>query len=261
MFLHDTSSQRVLALNINPKRGKKSRPARTVTKFKEDSSLLLQLTDLVGTVRDKVVTWGRWPLRMVGVVVLSAEQMAVLSPEQSRLLKEAGNYLHELRELAGLTSNELADALDVEDRSIMDALEQGTATLSFELILRLSSILARHDPLPFVIRMVRTYDPDVWQFLHDWGIGRIPLQYERERSFVNIMRSRDQARSLTDEEFASLVKLADSAFDLGLQFIVREKVRTEAALKKSLPDAEAAREAAKDVPKEGSRDRSNSDRD
>lgn len=169
------------------------------------------------------MTWGSWPFRMVGVVVFSAEQLAKLTPEQSNMLREAGSYLHELRDLAGLTSNELAEALDVEDNSILDAIEQGTATLSFELILRLSSVLARHDPLPFVIRMVRTYDPEVWQFLHDWGVGRIPLQYERERSFVNIMRSRDKAREISDEDFAALVKMTDSAFELGLQFLSRQR--------------------------------------
>lgn len=209
------------------KRTKKSRNKKNDSVPREELSLFGQISGLVGSVKDQLITWGRWPLRMVGVVVLSAEQMAKLTPEQSNLLQEAGNYLHELRELAGLTSNELADALDVEDRSLLDAIEQGTATLSFELILRLSSILARHDPLPFVIRMVRTYDPEVWQFLHDWGVGRIPLQYERERSFVNIMRSRDKARELSDEDFAALVKLSDSAFELGLQFLYKVRVKTD----------------------------------
>lgn len=211
------------------KRSKKVRRPKKITLTREETSLFGQLTGLVGSVKDQLITWGRWPLRMVGVVVLNAEQLARLTPEQSRLLREAGNYLHELRELAGLTSNELAEALDVEDRSILDAIEQGTATLSFELILRLSSVLARHDPLPFVIRMVRTYDPEVWQFLHDWGVGRIPLQYERERSFVNIMRSRDKARELSDEDFAALVKMTDSAFELGLQFLYRQKNKVETA--------------------------------
>lgn len=205
------------------KRSKKSRRNKGADIPREELSLFGQISGLVGSVKDQLLTWGSWPFRMAGVVVFSAEQLAKLTPEQSNMLREAGSYLHELRDLAGLTSNELAEALDVEDNSILDAIEQGTATLSFELILRLSSVLARHDPLPFVIRMVRTYDPEVWQFLHDWGVGRIPLQYERERSFVNIMRSRDKARELSDEDFASLVKMTDSAFDLGLQFLTRQR--------------------------------------
>lgn len=219
------------------KRTKKSRRPKVASIPKDEISLFGQLSGLVGSVKDQLITWGRWPLRMVGVVVLNAEQLARLTPEQSRLLREAGNYLHELRELAGLTSTELADALDVEDRTILDAIEQGTATLSFELILRLSSILARHDPLPFVIRMVRTYDPEVWQFLHDWGVGRIPLQYERERSFVNIMRSRDKVRELSDADFAALVKMTDSAFELGLEFLSRDRQKgaQEAAAAASPP--------------------------
>lgn len=209
------------------KRTKKSRRTTAAAAPKDEISLFDQLTGLVGSVKDQLITWGRWPLRIVGVAVLNAEQLARLTPEQSRLLREAGHYLHDLRELAGLTSSELAEALDVEDRSILDAIEQGTATLSFELILRLSSVLARHDPLPFVIRMVRTYDPEVWQFLHDWGVGRIPLQYERERSFVNIMRSRDKVRELSDADFAALVKMTDSAFELGLEFLTRERQKNE----------------------------------
>lgn len=205
------------------KRSKKSSRSKGAETPREEMSLFGQLSGLVGSVKDQLMTWGSWPFRMVGVVVFSAEQLAKLTPEQSNMLREAGSYLHELRDLAGLTSNELAEALDVEDNSILDAIEQGTATLSFELILRLSSVLARHDPLPFVIRMVRTYDPEVWQFLHDWGVGRIPLQYERERSFVNIMRSRDKAREISDEDFAALVKMTDSAFELGLQFLSRQR--------------------------------------
>lgn len=218
------------------KRSKKTRHKKSAASPREEVSLFGQISGLVGSVKDQLITWGRWPLRMVGVAVLNGEQLARLTPEQSRLLREAGNYLHELRELAGLTSNELADALDVEDRTILDAIEQGTATLSFELILRLSSVLARHDPLPFVIRMVRTYDPEVWQFLHDWGVGRIPLQYERERSFVNIMRSRDKARELSDEDFAALVKMTDSAFELGLQFLSRQKDKNGTAGETSAVD-------------------------
>ncbi len=199
------------------------KPRKSSRKPRDESSLFGQISGLVGSVKDQLRTLTRWPLRMVGVVVLSGEQLSRLSPEQSGLFRQAGSYLLELRELAGLTRDELAAALDIEDKGVLDALEQGTAALSFELILRLSSILARHDPLPFVIRMARTYDPEVWQFLHDWGVGRIPLQYERERSFVNILRSRDEARQLSDEEFASLLDMTESAFTLGLDFMLRER--------------------------------------
>lgn len=217
------------------KRGKTSKQVRAVPTAREELSLFGQLSGLVGSVKDQLITWGRLPLRMVGVMVLNAEQLARLSPEQSGLLREAGHYLYELRELAGLTSNDLAAALDVEDNSLLDAIEQGTATLSFELILRLASILARHDPLPFVIKMVRTYDPEVWQFLNDWGVGRIPLQYERERSFVNILRGRDKVRELSDDDFTALLKLTDSAFDLGLQFLDRNKAAASASTEPAAP--------------------------
>ena len=57
----------------------------------------------------------------------------------------------------------------------------GTATLSFELILRLAGVLARHDPLPFIMRFARTYNPDLWNALEVWGAARLPVQVERER--------------------------------------------------------------------------------
>ena len=113
------------------KRSKKSSRSKGAETPREEMSLFGQLSGLVGSVKDQLMTWGSWPFRMVGVVVFSAEQLAKLTPEQSNMLREAGSYLHELRDLAGLTSNELAEALDVEDNSILDAIEQGTATLSF----------------------------------------------------------------------------------------------------------------------------------
>ena len=61
------------------------------------------------------------------------------------------------------------------------ATSAGTATLSFELILRLSALLARNDPIPFVAQMLRGSNPALWRLLEDWGLGRIPLQLERER--------------------------------------------------------------------------------
>jgi len=107
----------------------------------------------------------------------------------------------------------------MKDMSFLQAVENGTATLSFELILRLASLLARHDPVPFIIRYTRTYDPDVWKFLEDWGPGRLPLQYERERKFINIYRRHDALRALSDQEFERLLEFTRSAFDLAVSFL------------------------------------------
>ena len=142
---------------------------------------------------------------------------ALLVPGQARLMREAGRSLRDLREVAGLTLTDLSAALDLEDKTLLKAVENGTATLSFELILRLSSLLARHDPLPFVLKYTRTYSPAVWRFLEAWGIGRLPLKFEREREFVNIYRRHDAARGLSDESFAEVLKFTRAAFEMSLQ--------------------------------------------
>jgi len=142
-------------------------------------------------------------------------------PEASEMRVEAGASIRELRELAGLTVDELADAIDLTDRSILEAVEAGTATISFELILRLAAILARHDPAPFVARLARSYNPVLWQLLEDWGVGRLPLQSVREREFVNVLRSIDEARALSDEDFARVLDFTRSAFERAIHFAAR----------------------------------------
>lgn len=140
------------------------------------------------------------------------------SPESLKAMQEAGASLKDLREVAGLTRHELSEALEMRDDSLIEAIENGTATLSFELILRLASVLARHDPVPFIIRFTRTYRPELWQLLDDWGVGRVPLQFERERHFINIYRSQDAARRLTDEGFDKVLQFTRAAFESALHF-------------------------------------------
>ncbi len=140
------------------------------------------------------------------------------TPERGKLIEEAGESLRDLREVAGLTIKELSEAIQLPDQSLLTAVENGTATLSFELILRLSALLARHDPIPFIIKFTRTYNPEVWSLLEDWGVGRLPLHFGREREFVNIYRGRDEARKLSDEEFNRVLKFTRAAFDMALGF-------------------------------------------
>ena len=149
------------------------------------------------------------------------------TPERRNLMREAGASLRDLREVAGLTVRELSDALDLEDSSLIEAVESGTATLSFELILRLSSLLARHDPVPFIVRYTRTYNPTVWRMLEGWGVGRLPLQFERERQFINIYRRHDAARDLSDEDFTKVLQFTQSAFEMALHFVAQETMDDE----------------------------------
>lgn len=145
------------------------------------------------------------------------------SPERKRLIEEAGSSLRDLREVAGLTINELSEAVQLPDQSLLAAVENGTATLSFELILRLAALLARHDPVPFIIKFTRTYNPEVWAVLEDWGLGRLPLHIEREREFINIYRRHDSARKLSDNEFQHVLKFTQTAFEMALDFALKGK--------------------------------------
>lgn len=149
----------------------------------------------------------------------SARLEAVISsPEHRRMLAEAGASIRDLREVAGLTVREVSEAIQLPDASILKKVENGTATLSFELILRLSSLLARHDPVPFIIRYTRTYNPEVWTILENWGLGRLPLLMERERELVNIYRRHDIARELSDEGFARVLSVTRAAFEMALEY-------------------------------------------
>ncbi|HXC50137.1 MAG TPA: helix-turn-helix domain-containing protein [Candidatus Limnocylindrales bacterium] len=130
-----------------------------------------------------------------------------------KLAREAGNYVRELRELAGLTISDLARALELRDSSYLEAVEAGAQTLSFDLVLRISAIVARNDPLPTILKLTRTSNPAVAKFLEDWGAGRLPLQIERERLFVNLLRGNDEARELTDESFEQVLVFTKGALD------------------------------------------------
>ena len=150
----------------------------------------------------------------------------IQSQDQLKLMVVAGQSLKDLREVAGLTVNELSEAISLKDQSILEAVENGTATLSFELILRLSALLARNDPIPFILKYSRTYSPDTWKLLHDWGAGRLPLQYQREREFINIYRSQDQARQLSDEGFSKVLAFTREAFNMSLHFASEQEAKT-----------------------------------
>lgn len=178
----------------------------------DDPSLLSLMTELAGSVLRLAAQGGGVPLK-IGRAALAR------SARRGRVMEETGHYLRELRELAGLTVDELSSAIDLKDKSLLEAVEDGTATLSFELILRVAALVARHDPVPFVLRVTRTYNPRLWGILEGWGIGRLPLQFEREREFVNIYRQRDEARRLSDAEFKQVLDFTRAAFDSSLGLV------------------------------------------
>ncbi len=161
------------------------------------------------------------------------------SQDQLRAMLTAGQSLKDIREVAGLTLSEMSEALDLRDKSVLEAIENGTATLSFELILRLAALIARNDPIPFILRTTRNYNPEVWQVLNDWGVGRLPLQFEREREFINIFRRNDDARNLSDEGFRKVLDFTRQSFEMSLHF-VEEQEKQVAQLKASYEDGPEA---------------------
>jgi len=143
----------------------------------------------------------------------------IQSQDQLKLMVATGQSLKDLREVAGLTITDLTEALNLKDKTILEAVEDGTSTLSFELILRLSALLARNDPIPFILKYSRTYAPDTWKILNDWGADKLPLHYERERQFINIYRSQDKARELSEEGYSKVLEFTRQAFNMTLHFI------------------------------------------
>lgn len=219
------------------RRIKKKSPSakKAAPENEEEPSLVFQIVSLA----EKAV---RMAVSLGGTSAKVGKALFMASSGDSEMMKETGAYLKDIRELAGLTRDELTHALHLSDQSLLEAVENGTATLSFELILRLAALLARHDPVPFIIRVTRTYDPEIWNMLEKWGIGRIPLHFERERLFINIYRGHDAARQLSDEGFARVLAFTRAAFEMALHFVDEQELKGPAAgrRKKSTPAQSAA---------------------
>lgn len=163
-------------------------------------------------------------MRIAGVGRDPGSRGAGSTPEQLRMMATAGDSLRDVREVAGLTVTEIVRALDLRDKSVWEAIEDGREALSIELILRLASLLARNDPLPFVLRMARSYQPRLWSLMQELGLEGLPLQLEREREFINIFRRHDAARALSDPEWSRLLSFTRQAFELGLGMLDDRKL-------------------------------------
>jgi transcriptional regulator with XRE-family HTH domain len=133
-------------------------------------------------------------------------------------VEKAGAALRGLRQAAGLSVREVGEAIDLKDPALLDLVESGKLALPFEIVLRLASVLGRNDPIAFVMRFTRSYNPEVWRTLENLGIGKLAVQAGREREFANVYRASDAARSLTDEEFAAVLAFVKQAFELALAF-------------------------------------------
>ena len=190
-------------------------PDEILETYPREERSILKMMFGVTAAAAKFISKSTWASEKMGDALFS-------SPERLKMMQEAGASLRDLREVAGLTRRDVSKAINLSDESFLTAVENGTATLSFELILRLAALLARHDPIPFIIKFIRTYNPGVWGVLEDWGLEKFPLQFERERQFINIYRSHDGARKLSDEGFLRVLEFTRSAFEMALHFVAEE---------------------------------------
>jgi transcriptional regulator with XRE-family HTH domain len=201
----------------------RKRAVRKVEKG-DDSPLL--------NVARQVRAWSDSVLGMASVaadVSMGAAKSMLVKPEQRAALEKAGNVLRGMREAAGLSLKEVGEAINLKDPTLLELVETGKVALPFEVILRLASVLGRNDPISFVMRFTRSYNPELWKTLEGLGIGRFALQAGREREFANIYRASDAARQLSDEEFAAVLAFMRAAFDLAMTFrVARASARRKA---------------------------------
>ncbi|MDH5246161.1 MAG: helix-turn-helix domain-containing protein [Betaproteobacteria bacterium] len=169
----------------------------------------------------QVRSWSDSVLGIAGAaadVSIGAAKAILVKPDQRRALERTGNVLRGMREAAGLSLKEVGEAIDLRDPTLLDLVENGKVALPFEMILRLASVLGRNDPISFVMRFTRSYNPEVWRTLENLGIGRFAVQAGREREFANIYRGSDAARRLDDAEFSAVLSFTRAAFDMAIAF-------------------------------------------
>jgi transcriptional regulator with XRE-family HTH domain len=205
---------------------KKAREESSTGGKKERTSLVNQLLGITGQVASGAVDIARTskaiPLMFTDNWVKDA-YMKTLDVDRLQAMVDAGSFLKDAREVAGLNIQELAEAVGLADSELLEEAESGRAILPIDTILRIASLTARHDPIPFLLKFLRTYNPSLEQTLEQWGILRLPKQYERERRFINVYRRHDDLRDLSDDEFERFIGYMNSATELTLDIMLAEK--------------------------------------
>ncbi len=136
-----------------------------------------------------------------------------------------GATLRRLRQATGLTVAEVGAAINLKDPSLIEAWENGRIAVPFEIVLRLAAVLGRNDPVGFVMKFTRSSNPDLWRSLENLGVGKLLIQSAREREFANIYRADDEARKLSDQEFAAVLAFTRAAFEMAMAFHGRSTKR------------------------------------
>jgi transcriptional regulator with XRE-family HTH domain len=160
--------------NPQRKRSTAVEPDQTNT----ESAMTGAASTLVGLAQ-QLRSWTDSVLGIAGAaadVTLGAAKMVLPKPEQRQTLEKTGAVLRRMREAAGMSVDEVGDAINLKDPALLELVENGKLALPFEIILRLASVLGRNDPISFVMRFTRSYNPEVWKTLETLGIGRLALQ-------------------------------------------------------------------------------------
>jgi transcriptional regulator with XRE-family HTH domain len=166
-------------------------------------------------------SWADALLGMAGPATDMAFNLAksqVKSPTSKAMIEKAGAQLRRMRETAGLSASDLAQALNLTDPALIEQAEVGKVALPFELLLRLAAVLGRNDPFTAVMRLTRAYYPELWKSLEALGVGRLVVQAGRERELANLLRANDAARKLSDADFAQVLAFTRQAFELAVAF-------------------------------------------
>ena len=170
----------------------------------------------------QVRSWAEAALSVAGNVAdmsLTLAKAKATEPQHKASIAKAGRALRQTREAAGMTTAELEQVIGLGDAAgLLESAESGKAALPFEVILRLASVLGRHDPISFAMRLTRSYNPELWGTLDGLGVGRLAVQAGRERELANIYRANDAARGLSDEQFARLLTFMKASFEMAVDF-------------------------------------------
>jgi len=208
----------------------------------DSNSLLGSLMKLTGQVAGGTLELARNTATMTamfGENWLRSALLNTMEPERLEAMAEAGHFLRDAREMAGLSLKELGDNLGLSDNSVLEDVESGQSIMPLELMLRSASLLARHDPIPFLIKFMRTYNPALESRLEKWGVLALPKHYERERRFVNIYRQHDELRGLTDGEHERFIEYMKSSTEMVLNVMLKEKAANTKSRVEPKPRAKA----------------------
>lgn len=219
-----------------------------INKAQQDS-LFSALRKLTGQVAGGTIEIARTTATMTamfGETWLRNALVNTLEPERLEAMAEAGRFLRDAREMAGISLKDLADSLGMADKAMLEDVESGESILPLETMLRATALLARHDPIPFLLKFMRTYNPQLEKTLEQWGVMALPKHFERERRFVNIYRQHDFLRGLSDEEHDRFIEYMQSSTNLVIEVMEKEKSANRPATKakRKAPARKAPRKAA-----------------